>query len=450
MGSFPGNQKMKTLVIDTVNSGRKLCSLAVFSEHKFQYHHFAKLDSPELSSADITKVCFNAHKFFSLFGESLGLVYDVETLYALSGRKFEFENLIELGEKIFGRSKLEKYTYASNRVNANLRAYRLTKIDPSKYDLDQLIPTDLIQDLYLERSKIIYDLFKEINDQDLLNFYNKFQPTQQKICGLSKQLVSVDLDQIKEFGNYPGFQTIKSQQVNGKVSLYFKPVGAKTGRLSCKKNTVNMLTLPKELRKAIVAEPKSQLVQYDFKSFQPRLAICLTMDQEFKNKFLSTDDVYGQFSGERDKNKIDFLHWMFGTEYEHDVFAREAAPILALRKRVCEEARAADGKVTNIFGRPLYFNPDDSNSVIFQNLITSTEVDTMLSVFSHLVDFLKPRKSKILFPIHDALVLQIFDDEQELIPRIRELIENFFVASVFFARFPVDVKRGKNLGELHA
>ena len=120
---------------------------------------------------------------------------------------------------------------------------------------------------------------------------------------------------------------------------------------------------------------------------------------------------------------------------------------MRLRQTIYSEA-LKHGSVKNIHGRPLFFDIQDRENVIFQNCITSTESDTLFSALIKVFDFLDGKKSRIMFPFHDSIVFSIHKNEICLIDEISKIMSEIFVDSRFFAKFPVKVKIGVNLGQL--
>jgi hypothetical protein len=172
------------------------------------------------------------------------------------------------------------------------------------------------------------------------------------------------------------------------------------------------------------------------------LAIFSTSSEEFKNIFSDIEDIYSVFPGDREENKISFISWMF-SKRRHDIFDNQAFPILDLRKKLYSDSKVC-GKLTTNFGRTLYYHDEEEN-VVFQNYITATEVDAILSVVVKLNDFLEGKKSRIILPFHDSIILYIHEEEMHLIEHIKNTMENI---PNFSSRFPVSVKAGKNFGEL--
>jgi hypothetical protein len=438
---------MKICVVDPIISRKKICAFSIFDDCAFLYQHILKISQPEIglyfNKEEYKHICFDTFKTLDMFGFRIDFLYDVKVLYELAGKRFD--NLIELGRAVLGNTRLEKYVEISSTINAHLNSYKVAKIKISKYGQEDLFPPGIFQDLYKERSTVIADLFGRFEDKDIVEYYEKTMYKNVKgLYTIAKEPVHIDLEKIKDSTVYFA-KTIRKNTENGTTRLKFNAVGAKTGRLSFKKGSLNIYNMPKSLRKCIVAPENYKIVQFDFKSFQPRLAIFSTDDEDFKKKFVGVEDIYSLFAGEREETKISFLSWIFSNS-KNEEFEKEAWPIQNLKSKVYSESKK-NGKVRNRFDRVLCFG-DEEKHVVFQNYITSLEVDVILNLVRWINSALKSRKSRILFPFHDAIVFLIHKDELDLIEPLRNYLESAH-KTVFGTTFPVDIKVGSNFGELN-
>jgi hypothetical protein len=377
----------------------------------------------------------------NVFNFKFSPLWDVKILYELAG--YDFKNLIDLGKIILGEGKLEIFIELSSRINAHLNSYKVSKIDINRYCRTEIIPSDLLERFYRERASIIAQLYHKFDDKEILDFYSSIEKTAKSLHVVSKEPVHIDLDVLGEHrGHY--VSSINKNIVDGKLYLKFNVVGAKTGRLSFKKGTPNIYGMPKEMRNCIVAPQDYKIVQFDFKSFQPRLAIFSTDDEEFKDKFRGIDDIYSIFPGDRKKNKLLFIAWMF-SEMKNDMFGEEASAIQELRKKLYQEVKR-EGRLINKFGRVLHFGEEKRN-VVLQNYITSLEVDAILTLVRCVEPILRARKSRILFPFHDAIVFLVHKEENNLVALIKDFMEKFH-QNTLGTTFPVEVREGYNFGEM--
>lgn len=366
--------------------------------------------------------------------------HDVKILFDLENQ--ETDNFTKLATSILGSERTKKYRDLNTQAEAHFRSFKVAGIDYSAFPPKKCMPTFLWGEAQKERQVLIQDLFEMAKEKE---FYNSFFPVLKALREISSNPVHVDLTAIADDTSHYSSLLRRKTNPNGELSLYFNPVGAKTGRLSFVRGTVNVYILPKELRKAIVAPPDYQIVQLDFKSFQPRLAIFCTDSSDFKNKFNNIEDIYSVFPGDREENKLSFISWMF-SKRKIDLFEKEASPILDLRKKLYSEANRC-GKLTTKFGRHIYYNNEEEN-VVLQNYVTANEVDAILSLLVSVHDMLKDTRSRIIFPFHDSLVLYVHKEEMSLVESIKNKMENEN-SHIFGSKFPVSVKTGNNFEDLN-
>lgn len=424
---------MRFVCLDPIAKSSSVCSVSVYNESfEFLYQKICKKENTDFESyfhEESTIVCFDIFKTFDYFGRVDKNIYDVRNIYKLLG--YNFKNLIELSDNILGAPKTEKMKKLSREIRAHIRSYEHCKININDYSQEQIIPSDLIETFYRERSHIVMALFSKINFENA-KFYNKMFTISRTLHEISSQGLDIDMSALKSTMYSKYFQ-------KNKINLKFDIVGAKTGRVGFKNGTFNVYILPKQFRNCIVAGENSKIVQFDYQSFQPRIATALTNDEEFKERILLSDDIYQNFSGDREKNKIAFLAWMFSPK-NFGKFNKEAKPIKDLKEKVVKEANL-HGKIQNIFERELFFQNEQPH-IVFQNFITSNEADTILNVMHWVHKALNRRKSRVLFPYHDAIVCEIHDDEQEFVKKIKTFMEEW-PKQYFGVNFPVSVKTGK-------
>ena len=308
-----------------------------------------------------------------------------------------------------------------SKIDAQLRSYQIAGIDISKYNLSDLFPNkQQFLDFETQRNEKLNFLFQEIKDPDVLSFYEKFKPF-------------VDILENK----------INNQKLNTDLTpnkIAFNPTGSKDGRLSIKKGYLNIYSLSKEDRHLIRCSPEHRFVQFDYRSFQPRLAIFLTEDEQFKKKFTHKEDIYDTPGIEREQQKLNFFRIMFGIETSEQLQLR---PIFDLRQQIYKEISTKE-KIISPFGRPIHFN-NQSENVVFRNYITTCEADFVYGTTLKLDKLLSGKQSKIKWLFYDAIMLEIHKDESKLTKQIKDIMEN---DNMFNVRFPVKVSVGKDFGNL--
>jgi hypothetical protein len=409
---------------------------------EYKDESFSLIDSLEAKKY----ISFDIQQNFSRYiNDENFFCYDLDILFKLRGYKFDsFNELIKL---CFDDNSLHSYWQSFHNLNSYIKSYKFSKIDIGKFEIDKLFPEKIWLSFFKEKIFLMIKLYDIIKDEkDIFDFYEDFFYEKcQNIFDISTNYIYFDRNFIL---NDP----IENSYILGflkehdRMKLKFNFVGAKTGRLGFKKNTFNLYNLPKTLRQSILPKEGHKIVEFDFKNFQPRLAICSTDDENFKNKFNNIEDIYSVFDGDRDKNKIELISWMYSNQ-KNLKFEKEAFPIKNLRNILFNKSKE-NRKIVNTFGRPLFFDGNSEDHVVFQNYITSIEVDAILSLMKELDNFKKTNNFfRVLFSFHDAIVCEVNEKNIQIVSEIKSIIE-FKMFSMFNFYFPVTFKVGNNYGML--
>ena len=335
-----------------------------------------------------------------------------------------FDNILVINEKFYdlkilfdlSNKKLDLSEF-DQKIDAHLRSFQTAGINVSRFDFQSLFPNkQFLIDHQERRNGKLLELFKEVQDPDVLDFYEKFRPF------------------VQFLNNKINNQTLITDLEPNKIS--FNATGSKDGRLSTKKGFLNIFSLPKEDRHRIKCEKDYRFVQCDYRNFQARLAIFLTKSDAFKRRFVDVEDIYE--GDDREQNKLNFFRVMFGVEIS-DQF--ELRPIFDLRRIIFEEI-SSKGKIISPFGRPIWYNGEDEHTV-FRNFITSCESDFVYGVTVKLDVMLSGKRSHIKFLFHDCIMFEIHERETDLLKQIKQTMENGFNS-----RYPIKMSLGKDWGNM--
>jgi len=427
---------MKILCLEPIINSGQIISFVLYKNFSFSHQHILNIKKNKIPKTYIENECKLCFDFFKLYNtiEDVGFFYDVGILYSL--KNIKHSNIIELSNIVLGEEKTNEYKKISDKIKSHLNSYKNAKIDIKNFESKFLFPNGLLEELYRKRSEIVKDLYLNFNEPDIKEFYkNHFFKFLMHFYNISNNKLLIKENENKAYKDK-------------KYRIKIHPVGAKTGRLTCFRDSINIYNMSQKARRFVLAHDNYNIVQFDYSSFQPRLAIFSTKNKKFEEKFKEVEDIYSVFNGDRNKNKLSFLAWMF-SNYTNSRFDSVAKPIRNLREKICKEVDEK-GKIKNFFGRILFLK-DEPNNVIFQNFICSLEVDFVLNVMHSINNFLKEGKysSRLLFPFHDSIVFEIHDGEKFLVQEIKNRMEYFYMNDIFYNKFPVTIKKGKNFGEMY-
>ena len=359
--------------------------------------------------------CFDLYRYYKFFGlNDQQFVWDLQSLYGL---KLERAESIE---ELFDKDSDKLFFDLKEKINAQIKSYTFCNISLKQYSLDQIIPESLFNSFFREKINCITRLMQNnVIPKECLNFYRKNIEEIKSIIKLSNNILFVDKKPTK---------------------LMFNIFGAKNSRMSLRKSLVNIYNLSKEKRACITPPEGFKLAQFDYKSFQPRLALSLFGDAAIRQQLKDNDDIYSLFEGNREDNKLELISWMFSNR-KNQKFDIKLASLKDHRYKLYHEMK--NNSILTVFERPLFFSDEEEN-VMFQNYICSTEADCIMSLIHHLQSAIKDTDSYLILPFYDCLIYCIKNDDYAIINEIKAHMENYLYKR-FEMKFPVSIKVGNDL-----
>ena len=214
-------------------------------------------------------------------------------------------------------------------------------------------------------------------------------------------------------------------------TIEYNLTSTSTGRSIVKKGP-RILTLPVKYRDILSHTPQHTLVQLDFISLEPRVALYLTGNNS------NASDIYGYindtlFSGKlnRPQMKIATLCALYGVSAlrlkkimggnDSNMIIKKIKDFFSVVSQVTEMKKhlTKTNFLQNFFGRPLFFE-NTSDHLLFSHFIQSTAVDVAMLGFCELQRIMSSEGifMKPIFVIHDALILEI---KNQSIDKVKEM-----------------------------
>lgn len=202
-------------------------------------------------------------------------------------------------------------------------------------------------------------------------------------------------------------------------------VGTNTGRLTIKSGP-QILTLKKEHRSILKSRfPGGRIVQLDYVSLEPRVALSLLGINPPKDIYgFVSDNILNKETG-RESAKlltIALLYGMGKKRVKEILGGTLLNPEETMKKLddffgakiIREELKkqAKSGFIQNYYGRNIRVR-SDSEHVLYNNLIQSTAVDVALQGFSKIINKIydEEKRMRPIFVLHDALLIDCPPDE---------------------------------------
>ena len=231
--------------------------------------------------------------------------------------------------------------------------------------------------------------------------------------------------------------TIRSQDIRfmgAHSRVNYNIFGTSTGRFSTNRNSLPILNLKKEQRSAILPA-QGLFVELDFNAAEARTLIALQGDDQPESDIHTwlSEKVYGN-KHSREECKVKLFSWLYNF----------SASDIRLEKFFSREIfrdfySFENNTIHTPYNRSI---PVDERKA--QNyLLQSTTSDIVVENSYNILKFLKDKKSKIAFTMHDSVVLDMHPSEARHLKEIKNIFEN-----TRWGPFLSNCKIGKNFGEM--
>lgn len=250
--------------------------------------------------------------------------------------------------------------------------------------------------------------------------------------------LNIDLDSIQNKLGHEAGMAFYKKIANGKNNIHYNMFGSITGRLTAHRNSFPILTFPKQYRNILLPQ-NDWFIVFDMNAAELRTAMALLGKSQVEGDLheWSAQNVFkGQL--ERSEAKSVATSWLYDSQsalaVKYDSELSELYDKQGLLSKYW-----IDGHVHTPYNRKI--EADRHHAISYLN--QSTFIDLFHRQIIKVDDYLKGKKSFVAFLVHDEFVLDVTNDEKECILDIIELLQN-----TPYGKFPVNVKAGKNYGDL--
>ncbi len=269
---------------------------------------------------------------------------------------------------------------------------------------------------------------------------------------------------------------------DGRIHPTFSQTTTATGRLSC--YNPNLQNVPargewgEKVRRAFVPEEGYIFADYDYSQIELRVLAHLSEDENLIEIFLRDGDIhtetaralFGKEDITPDERRV-AKTVNFGIIYGISPYGLSKAlgidpdeakgmieryysrfpKVREWQERVMEFAREK-GYVQTLFGRRRYVFADPFTNDVWRRIVINTPVqgsaaDIIKVAMLRVHSLLRGRGSRLLLQVHDELLLEIREGEEDIIPKVREEMEGAVSLKV---PVRVDFGTGKSWAEAHS
>jgi len=213
----------------------------------------------------------------------------------------------------------------------------------------------------------------------------------------------------------------------------YNPWGTVTGRLATNPNSFPILTMNKEFR-GCVQPTNDWLVELDFNAAELRTLLALTGAEQPEND-IHDWNVKSVFDSKltREEAKVKTFAWLYSS--------KENKQLKRLYNKDLVRNKYWNGcKIETDYGR-IIENVDEHHALNY--IVQSTTIDMVHEQAYKVYELLKGRKSHIAFLIHDAVYIDLAEEDRY---EILNLLDTF--KQTRYNMFKVNVSAGKNLGDM--
>jgi len=213
----------------------------------------------------------------------------------------------------------------------------------------------------------------------------------------------------------------------------YNPWGTVTGRLATNPNTFPILTMNKEFR-ACIRPQNDWFIELDFNAAELRVLLALAANPQPPND-IHDWNVKHVFNNKltREEAKTKTFAWLYSQ--------RANAQLERLYNKEAVKDKYWDGfKIETDYGRTI---KDVDKHHALNYIVQSTTIDMVHEQAHKVYKLLKGRKSYISFLIHDAVCIDLAEEDRY---EILNLLDTF--KKTRYDMFNVNVSAGKNLGAM--
>jgi DNA polymerase-1 len=364
---------------------------------------------------------------------------------------------------------------AKKDFDIHLRVCKTAKVDLSRHSLFNIIPESTILKLALERLKAIKSLALYYSKNDLEWYSSYLLPFSRTLCEIEQNGIYVDVDRASFELKNSDIEVVKSlsanivqTNINGYVYSKFDPCGGKTGRIRVT-GGFNCHSIPHGIsREMLISRYEAgKIAVFDYNAIDYR-SIISSIGGEIAKEYEGCNDFHTKTAEiflnklpidsveKRDLVKKLAYICMYGGS-EDTAAQRSGLSVFNVRKFMIAfdnrfpqitkfrsdlySSAMKSGYVITPFGKKINVSKDDHSGKVLGLYAQTFSSYVFAKALIKVNEALKECKTKIIFTVHDELVLDVHENEIEILPRIKSLMEN-----VDSFKFHVNVKIGDNYG----
>ena len=326
----------------------------------------------------------------------------------------------------------------SKKIQAFKRSLSISRVDTFENCFFDLVPQRFLMEFCEVKNKICEHIVKTVDKPDRYEFYKHVS---MMLGDLATRPINISQRDVRSLAKFSKLANQANTILNTAPYVNYNQFGTKTGRLTTNKGSFPILTLNRAFRSAVLPA-NDYYLELDFNGAEVRTLLGLL------EKPQPDDDVHEFHMREvftdltsREDAKVAFFSWLYGAKSSN--MQAQAKKLGSFYEKDSLLDKYWDGNtVRTPFRKQI---PDTSRHHALNYLVQSTAAELTLKQALKVEHVLRnySQGSSLAFLIHDAIVLDMKNEDDHLINKLVALM-----SSTNFGKFKVNIKRGKTLGSM--
>ena len=324
----------------------------------------------------------------------------------------------------------KEWERVKGKLNAFYGACTEAKLNLNDHCFYELMPKFFLEDLAKVKNKIcnfVFDQYEKPKNYDftlnLLKILTEIKNTK----------LNVNYSELTSRMHEFKVRKFRSNNKNTMPYINYDSFKTKTGRLTTKTNSFPILTMDKTYRK-IMKPNNDWFIEFDFNAAELRVLLGL-LGKEQPQEDIHDWNVKNVYRGivTREEAKKRTFAWLYNPNSK-DYLSNRAYDRDSIIEKYYNGTHA-----TTFFNRMI--EADEYHALNY--IIQSTAADLFFRQMIKVWEMLKKRNSKIAFCMHDSLIIDYCEKDNDILIKLKKAFSNTDLGN-----FMVNVSVGKNYGEM--
>ena len=352
----------------------------------------------------------------------------------LEGKEIEYASLYCEGktpDQVCPDSLRDDWDECNEKMKAFYRSFMLAQVSLDENCFFDIVPVRFLMKYCELRTKItkhVLEAYEKPKNYDYLFAMTNI------LTKISHNVLNIELSSLNSTMHHEKTRRFRQKAEKLPKNIKYNLFGTKTGRLTTRKSSFPIMTMNKEFR-SVVKPTNSYFLELDFNAAEIRTLLALAGAKQPLEDIHAWNLAQGMGEGveTREDAKKAFFSWLYDEKKKNEKLEQ------IYKRDDVRNAHFKDGQVTTPFGNTM--STDRHHSLSY--LIQGTTAEMVLRQAIKINEFLKDYKSFIAFTIHDSVIIDIYKEETNLVPKLLGLFTDTELGI-----FKVNASFGDSFGDL--